>query len=274
MVVAALVVLGLAVGAIQLTTWIRSPFHDAYHADVAAVAGSAPFQLATFVPIAVCGMVTAAVSGWLAARPSGRHDASRRPGLFLATLGSLLGVLAMGAYLARIGRAASAPELLVAGDRLSLLAGAMLGVSTVVLTLGPEVERRRHDALLEDDLSPLWRLLTQRFPTVRLPMYSEKFRLERRMIEIHDALALMPVGSDSQRIYPDDPLRLVAHAVLYPPPTGSGPCRRANGVLPRVSTPHEDLDQLRALAEALCEESVISACRAPRLRAACPAPRH
>lgn len=243
---------------VMVASWVIAPIHDQTRDDLLPLAGhlSVVVYCVTFWLYLGSALLVMAWTCLAQGRTFRREDLARSISLFSIGISGLLAIPVVALWSVSIilrHQTGSEPLRLNAlGD--TLLPWPLLLNATGVLSL---LTVPYLSALLTAwwrirQLGPLWASMINRHPQVHLdlaasggPLARAQTRVERAIIEIHDALRLARIDlADDHR--PETVLVSVA-AALRQSDSGS---RRAADVLPRIDSREADVRQVVALAQA------------------------
>jgi hypothetical protein len=257
-VIAAIAAATAAVWLALILLWMAAPVHD-HDADGFRSIPLSPSLVAfevvfhgAFIPV----LINVAVCASTLARQTPPGDPARKIGLVIIAASNSLDVLAHVLYLVRVALqptiGSHALSIAAAADLVTLIAVFGIGVGTTALLAVPRVLHVLRARQLTRRLRPLWRRTLELYPEVSMRggwriRGGATLQAERMLIEIADALRLLPVTESAGR--DGDPFPVVAAAFQRPTraarPAGG---RTAADALPKPTSRLEEEEQLLTLA--------------------------
>lgn len=264
------VLVAVAAEAVTVVSWIfAAPFHsgEAEHFAIYATDGWVLVYFLTFWALIAVTMVAVAHFCLLEQRGAAPQDRARVVSLGLIGLGAVGGLLyavaaAAGAIYIAVTRVVDNGPLM-ASSRLIGPSIGLLGVGILALLVVPPMDAALRARRRLRVLRPLWLDLQDAVPSVRLSgtdrgRLAAPAEVERAVIEISDALEVLPIDRPATGGVEDVAKRLVAQLegtpaaadrVNLPDPGADGVGRGpAAWFLPASRTLREDTEQLCALA--------------------------
>jgi hypothetical protein len=253
-IVALITALVLAEALILILLWGMAPIHVQEVGKFRAVPLTWSLVMfewlfhASFVPI----LLNVVVCTVVLARATPPGDPARRMGLLIIGVANGVDVVAHLLYLARASLQPvvgdKALVLASVADLITLVAVAGIGAGTISFLLMPQLLHSRRSFRLARTLRPLWRRALDLYPEVGMPgawriRARQSLQTERMLIEIADALRLLPVTSTVAR----DPYDAIARSLLQPQARRK-PQRTALAILPVATSRLEEEEQVLELA--------------------------
>lgn len=251
------------VAALALTTfWILAPVHDRPLDDLLPLAGH-PAVVAyclTFWGYLLTALLLTAWTCLAQGRTFRRADPARSVSLLLIGLSGVatvpVVVLWTSSILVRHVTGVEATHVNSIADVLLPLPVLLNAIGVLSLLTVPYVSALLVSWWRWRQLKPLWAAMTERYPQVHLdlesaggPLARIQTRVERAIIEIHDALRLARVDLTAERLT-DSPLVALTSA-LHAGDDG----RRFSDVLSRVDSREAEVQQMVGLARAYRDAS-------------------
>lgn len=239
---------------VMTVAWILAPIHTHDLPDFAPVAASPAVVIYT---VGFYGYIVWLLLdlGTFAHKHAAAMAATDRPGSLAAGLiaaACYLGLPVMALFTSNVLTAAAGhanATLDRLGNLLFPVPMAVLAMGMLMLPLLPQITRRRNALKQLRDITPLWAHLVQTHPDVHLelpgasgvPLLHPEVTVQRRLIEVADALESVTVGKQTAP-------NLTALAIALAGPSDDGPS--AKNLLQEAATPASDDDSLLALGRA------------------------